>query len=138
MKKLIVAAILAVTLTVGTTPVMAGKDTKADIENMELDELLELKEMVNEAIEKKGGSNLLPEGRYIVGVDIEAGQYNFTAKEESVIDIFETAETEDPIDGAYLYPDDIFGINASDGMMILVSHGSGALDKTFRSFAPKK
>lgn len=138
MKKLIVAAILAVTLTVGTTPVMAGKDTKADIENMELDELLELKEMVNEAIEKKGGSNLLPEGKYIVGVDIEAGQYNFTAKEESVIDIFETAESEDNIDGSYLYPDDIFGINAKDGMMIWVSYGSGTLDETVRSFAPKK
>lgn len=138
MKKLIVAAILAVTLTVGTTPVMAGKDTKADIENMELDELLELKEMVNEAIEKKGGSNLLPEGKYIVGVDIEAGQYNFTAKEESVIGIYETAESEDNMDGGYLYPDDIFGINAKDGMMIWISHGSGTLDETVRSFAPKK
>lgn len=138
MKKLIVATILAATLTVGTTPVMAGKDTKADIENMELDELLELKEMVNEAIEKKGGSNLLPQGTYIVGVDIEAGQYNFTAKEELTIYIYDTEDSDTYSDCNFMYPDDVFGINAKDGMKINVGYGTGTLDKTVRSFAPKK
>lgn len=138
MKKLIVATILAATLTVGTTPVMAGKDTKADIENMELDDLLELKEMINEAIENKGGSNLLPQGTYIVGIDIEAGQYDFTAKEELTIYIYDTAESNKYSDCGFLYPDDVFGINAKDGMKICVNYGSGTLDKTVRSFAPKK
>ena len=60
------------------TPVMAENNFGVDLESMSLEDLISLKDAVNERIAAKGGDNVIGQGTYVVGTDIKAANFKIT------------------------------------------------------------
>lgn len=80
MKKTIIASMVLATSLLAT-PVMAESNFGVDLESMSLEDLISLKDAVNEEIASKGGDNVLGAGIYEVGVDIKASNFKLTPYE---------------------------------------------------------
>ena len=57
------------------TPVMASD---IDLASMSTEDLVALKDSINEEIANRGGDNIIGEGTYTVGTDIKAGNFKVT------------------------------------------------------------
>lgn len=143
MKKSIVATILATSM-LFATPVMASEQTKADIQSMSLEELQELRDLVNQEITNKGGDSEITMGDYIVGLDIEAGNYEFTVSENATesanVCIYEDAEAKDgynSLTDLTVEPGETLAINLHDNNILCLYGNGGNIIKVQKSFAPQ-
>ena len=82
MKKTIIASMVLATSLLAT-PVMAESNFGVDLESMSLEDLVSLKDAVNEQIAAKGGDNVIGAGIYEVGKDIKAANFKVTPYEAS-------------------------------------------------------
>ena len=96
MKKTIIASMVLVTSLLAT-PVMAENNFGVDLESMSLEDLISLKDAVNEQIAAKGGDNVFGAGVYEVGKDIKAASFKLICYEGTELtDVF-VYENEDAI-----------------------------------------
>lgn len=143
MKKSIVSTILAASM-LFTTPVMASEQTKADIQSMSIEELQELRAIINQEIANKGGDDEIAMGNYLVGTDIAAGSYEFTVSENATetanICIYKDAEAKDSYDmstNINVEPGETLAINLHENNILCVYEQGGTIVKTEKSFAPQ-
>ena len=144
MKKTVIASmVLAIGLL--AVPVMAGNDFGIDLASMSLEDLVSLKDAVNEEIATKGGDNVLGAGIYEVGVDIKASSFKLTSYEGSdsaniiIYDSKESMEADDNVFYTFMYYDEEKEtqestiINLKDGQ-ILETTGSLIIEDASKSF----
>lgn len=75
MKRKNVLGILCGACLLVATPVMASD---IDLASMSTEDLVALKDSINEEIVNRGGDNIIGEGTYVVGTDIKAGNFKVT------------------------------------------------------------
>lgn len=78
MKRIIAAMILSTTIFCAT-PVTAEQ---IDFSSYSVNELLAIRDQVDEALYSQGGKTILPFGEYVVGRDIAAGSYTISPHNE--------------------------------------------------------
>lgn len=79
MKRKNVLGILCGACLLVATPVMASD---IDLASMSTEDLVALKDSINEEIANRGGDNIIGEGTYVVGTDIKAGTFKVTPVKE--------------------------------------------------------
>ena len=153
MKRKKIALMIAMTMALGVSgAVYAEEGTEAatsseaddfgiDLESMDLDKLLSLKDKINEVIADKGGDNVIGIGLYTVGTDIKAGKYTVKCYNSDQVTFYiyddENAYNEYSGDMLLLYPDDECGmLNLSNGQIISVYTGSAIIEESKPSWAP--
>lgn len=140
MKKFLAALLVTATLVVS-----ASAET-LDLDSMSLEQLLTLQSSVQQLIEQKtSGSELFPEGTYVVGKDIKAGNYIFTVVSAKFYDSTQVESsrccvTSRSAEGQIiqyskkLLVGDLVYLSLSDGMTLSVEYGYGmiaAVDEPF-------
>lgn len=111
MKKTIIASMVLVTSLLAI-PVMAENNFGVDLESMSLEDLISLKDAVNEQIAAKGGDNVFGAGVYEVGKDIKAASFKLICYEGTELtDVFiyeneDAMTSNEPIFRDYLNYDD--------------------------------
>ena len=99
---------MMVFLIFSTVNAYAMEEDAIDVSSMSLEELLQLKEEVDNEIIKRGEGNFvfLPSGRYVAGRDIAPGMYTISCYKTGdngfvIITVFAVGETADSYDAAY-------------------------------------
>ena len=155
MRKIIYSTIIA---TMSAT-IMFGQPVLAaipeiDLESMTNEELIELRDSINEKIAENGGDNIIGSGVYKVGKDIESGSYKLirNSNDESSLwaYIFDN-ETEYNSDkngevgmySCYIQIDssndgerEETSMQLSDGQILLIEQGSAIIEKLNASWVP--
>lgn len=127
----------------------AAESNGIDLDSMDLNALIELRDLANEKIAEKGGDNTIGEGVYEVGVDIKATSFKVTPIPDDSSDYVnfyiypnrEAYEAYENSDQLLLYNNEEytsnFGIlNLKDGQIIALSTGSAILEESKPSWAP--
>lgn len=130
MKKTIIASMVLATSLLAT-PVMAESNFGVDLESMSLEDLISMKDAVNEQIAAKGGDNVFGAGIYEVGKDIKAASFKLICYEASgftadvyVYDNNDDMKTNEPIFRKYMaYEEDKAAqesviVNLKDGQIL--------------------
>ena len=136
MKKLI-AIVMALITVFG----MAYSET-IDLDAMSVDELVELRNDVIEALYSKNGAVSLPEGRYVAGKDIAVGTYTIVQCEDdtwSTIGIYESLDGEEPKYSNHIYDHAEMSVTLTEGEVLdvdIVKVGSGTCPLIIFKSAP--
>ena len=143
MKKRILAVVCAVMLISTSAPIMASD---IDIQSMSTEDLISLKKEISaELSNRNAGGDPIGEGVYIVGEDIKAGHYDFTAGTPSnycvtvlYYENMDSYNNEEPInnDGntGYLQEGVLMSLNLKDGQVLSISGGNGWMEATTPSW----
>lgn len=133
-----------------------------NLEGLSVEELVQLKDEINEKIAELGGNNVIPSGNYLVGKDIRPGKFQLTitkdCKNSSIhdnegymdLDVWPTLEDyqqnnyKSKLSGAELYydfstdtPGTPFLVNLEEGNYLVIWNGSAIIDEiTDASWAP--
>lgn len=131
MKKILSWVLISVLL------VLPGLAEEIDISGMTADELLTLRESINEELEQRVGSDgsEIWSGEYTVGKDILPGQYVLTLTKivEDVngeVRVYRDADAYEEYDydiAELLSKDEGYYLDLSEGMILVIEYGSGTL-----------
>lgn len=157
MKKRMMFAAAVLSIGLMATPISAEDVTAGlDLDSMSVEDLVLLRDAVNQKIGEKGGDNILGKGVYEVGVDIKAGRYKFTcapyteygfanlcvynSKEE-----YDQDESKDNFEDVVQldYDEESDGQNPGmlslkDGQALYISTGSAIIEEIDASWAPEE
>ena len=146
MKKrmIFVAAILSIGLM--ATPISAEDVTAGlDLDSMSVEDLVLLRDAVNQKIGEKGGDNIIGEGIFEVGVDIKAGSFKVICNSDDMVNfyIYDDKEAYDSLDMSQQVlvheGDKECGIlNLKNGQVVSVSLGSAIIEEVNASWAPEE
>lgn len=155
MKKTVIASMVLVTSLLAT-PVMAENNFGVDLESMSLEDLISLKDAVNERIAAKGGDNVIGQGTYVVGTDIKAANFKITplsTMSDPVINIavykdLNTLENDTDGEGYMDFiklwkPDeeetpDSAMLNLKENQVVVIKCGMATIEETKPSWAPEE
>ena len=153
MKKTIIASMVLVTSLLAT-PVMAENNFGVDLESMSLEDLISLKDAVNEQIAAKGGDNVFGAGVYEVGKDIKAASFKLICYEGTELtDVFiyeneDAMTSNEPIFRDYLNYDDkktsqeetpdSAMLNLKENQVVVIKCGMATIEETKPSWAPEE
>ena len=153
---LVIIAVLAITI-----PSFASGSFSIDLKSLSLDELVELRNEINDEIIDRVSSNdnTIYSGVYVVGEDIKSSQYMYTATGHSRIGVFESYENyknfvaggkdaftvgevenlyrENTLFFIYLYKEgDTTVLNLHEGNVVYIYDNPGILTPMSPSYAP--
>lgn len=147
MKKRMMFAAAVLSIGLMATPISAEDVTAGlDLDSMSVEDLVLLRDAVNQKIGEKGGDNILPEGTYEVGVDIRPGAFKVyccPGYSYSRLNMYENKEKLGDYD-SYAYvqvstDDGDAGLaNLDEGEWLDVIGGSAIIEEINASWAPEE
>ena len=147
MKKRMMFAVAVLSIGLMATPISAEDVTAGlDLDSMSVEDLVLLRDAVNQKIGEKGGDNILPEGTYEVGVDIKPGHYKAyccPGYDLANFNVYESKEacqaTDNPVqDSVGIDDHDAAMINLEEGEWLTVTWGSAIIEEVNASWAPEE
>lgn len=114
-----------------------------DVSDMTSEELIKLRDEISNEFAARG-VEIFPSGRYVVGRDINPGNYLYTcckiAESQEYVSIYlykdETAEENHDSILARLDSGEEYYMNLTEGMVVLVANATGTLQAVKPSWAP--
>lgn len=147
MKKRMIFAAAVLSIGLMATPISAEDVTAGlDLDSMSVEDLVLLRDAVNQKIGEKGGDNILPEGTYEVGVDIRPGSFKVyccPGYSYSRLNMYENKEKLGDYDSyAYVQVSTDDGdaglVNLDEGEWLDVIGGSAIIEEVNASWTPEK
>lgn len=151
MKKRMIFAATVLSIGLMATPISAEDVTAGlDLDSMSVEDLVLLRDAVNQKIGEKGGDNIIGEGIFEVGVDIKAGHYKVCGASdyegyttlETYANMDDCKNQENEIESLDLYGSeegyDKGNLSLKDGQFLLIWRGSAVIEEIDASWAPEE